>query len=100
LRVRAGAGAEAIGRIREPDDAGLLPLEGDGCSGLRDIDRCAGVEHAADRTAAVMGTMPGLVGLSRCGISIAVTDHGRGERVGSSDNASQPFEGEFSALDT
>jgi len=48
------------------------------------INRRAGIEHVADRTASIMGAMPGLVGLSG-GVRIAVTDHGRGERVGGGD---------------
>ena len=83
--VRARARGEAIGRERDPDHACVPALEGDGLSGLRDIDRRAGVEHAADRTASVVGAMPGLVGLSGSGVWIAVTDHGRGERVGGRD---------------
>ena len=85
LCVRTGAGAEAIGRVGNPDDAGLPALEADGLRDLRDIDRCAGMEHAADRTAAIVRAMPGLVALAGGGIGIAVTDHGRGDRIGGRD---------------
>ena len=52
---------------------------------LRHIDRRAGLQHAANRTASVMGAVAGLVGLPCTGRTIAVADDGAGERIGGRD---------------
>ena len=81
MRVRAGAGGEPVWREFDPDHARVLAIDADGLSRLRDIDRRTGLKHAANRTAAFVGAMPGLVGLSSGGSRVAVTDHGPRKRV-------------------
>jgi len=83
--VRAGARAEPVRRERDPDDALGLAIEGGRNGGLRHVDRRTGMQHAANRTAALMGAMAGLVALFRGRDGIAVTDHGPGERIGGGD---------------
>ena len=53
--------------------------------GLGHVDRRAGLQHAANRTASVMRAMVGLVGLPGTGSAIAVADDGAGERIGGRD---------------
>lgn len=68
-----------------PDDRLGLPFEDKGQRDLRHVDRRPRVQHAANRAATVVGTLgTGLVGLTRAG-SVAVTNHGPAERVGSRD---------------
>ena len=85
-----GARACACEPAREPNRSGVnstqttrsvLAIDADGLGGLRHVDRRAGLQHAANRTASVMGAVAGLVGLAGAGRRIAVTDHG-GRRAG------------------
>ena len=64
LCVRAGAGRESVRRELGPDHARGIAIERYRGRGLRHVDRHAGLQHAADRTAAVMGAVGGLVGLA------------------------------------
>ena len=85
LRVRAGAEAKAVRREFDPHHALGPAIEANDVCGLRDIDRRARLQDAANRTASVVGAMPGLVVLPGRGPCIAMTDNGRGERVGGRD---------------
>ena len=53
--------------------------------GLGHVDRRAGLQHAANRTASVMRAMGGLVGLACSGSATTVADDGAGERIGGGD---------------
>ena len=70
LRVAAGAGGEPVRRERDPDHARMVALEHYGGRDLRHVDRRAGLQHAANRTASVMGAVAGLVGLPCTGRAI------------------------------
>src|SRR5881397_351096 len=77
LRVRSGASVrQPEGKI-EPGHPLGSPFDGDRRD-LRHIDRRAGLQHAANRTASVMGAVPGLIGLPGTGRTIAVADDGAG----------------------
>src|SRR5882672_10456883 len=52
---------------------------------LRHVDRRAGLQHAANRTASIMGAVAGLVGLPCTKRGIAVADDGAGDRIGGRD---------------
>src|SRR5437764_10199625 len=66
LRRRARTGTGRVEREFMPDHALGMAPEGEGQGGLRRVDRGAGMEHTADRTAAIMGLMgAGLVALGR-----------------------------------
>src|SRR5215207_5051075 len=84
LRMAAGASIrQPKGKI-EPGYPLGNPIDGDRRS-LWHIDRRAGLQHAANRTASVMGTVASLVGLPCAGRAIAVADDGAGERIGGRD---------------
>src|SRR5437899_12668580 len=84
LRVRAGASVrQPEGKI-EPGRPLGNPIDGDRRD-LRHIDRRAGLEHAANRTASVMGAVAALIVLPGTGRTIAVADDGAGERIGGRD---------------
>src|SRR5437660_12577572 len=81
LRVRAGASVrQPEGKI-EPGHPLGNPIDGDRRD-LRHIDRRAGLQHAANRTASVMGAVAALIVLPGTGRTIAVADDGAGERIG------------------
>ena len=81
LGGRAGPGAGEGGCKIVPDDLPGWAFDGDR-SHLGRVDRCSSLQHAAGRTAAIMGAMPGLVGLTRRRAATAVADHGRGKWIG------------------
>jgi hypothetical protein len=83
LRMRASPGTEQVGCRAEPDYTRHLPPRRRNGS-LRRINRCAGLDHAANRTA-VVGTLAGLIGLTRCRAGVAVANGGGMKRVGRSD---------------
>ena len=85
MRVGPGSGAEPVGRAVEPDHALGLQIGYRNAGHLRRVDRRAGMDHAANRTAAVMGArLTVLIGLPGRG-GIAVTDDGRGKGIGGGD---------------
>jgi hypothetical protein len=88
LRVRTGTSVgQPEGKI-EPGHLLGNPIDVDRRD-LRYIDGCTGLQHAANRTASVMGAVIDLVGLPGTGSTIAMADHGPSERIGSG-NARRP----------
>src|SRR4029453_18274397 len=77
LGVRTGASVrQPEGKI-EPGHLLGDPIDVDRRD-LRDVDRCAGLQHAANRTASVMGAVAGLIGLPSTGRGVAVAVEGAG----------------------
>lgn len=85
LRVRAGTGGESFRREFGPHYTFGIAIERYRGRGLRPVDRRAGLQHAAYRTAAVMRAMRSWVGLAGSGIPIAMANDGAGERIGGCD---------------
>jgi hypothetical protein len=84
MGVGTGSGSEQVRRGWAPDRQQWLAI-GHGNGGLRRVDGRTGMEHAANRAAAIMGAMlAGLIGLVR-GRAMAGTDRSRMQRIGSSD---------------
>src|SRR3954471_22888715 len=84
LRVRAGARVRYLESKVEPGHLLGNPLDIDGRD-LRYIDGRTALQHAADRTASVMGAVAGLIGLPCPVRHTAMADDGAGERVGGRD---------------
>jgi hypothetical protein len=86
--VRTGSRTEQVSDAVEPNHP-LGRVTGHRDSGLRRVDGCPGVMHAANRAAAVMGAMLagwiGLARLSRRQSRIGVTNDGRLQRIGGDD---------------
>ena len=81
MRWKARMGTGEVEAELMPNDRLGLPFEGKGQRDLRRVDRPSRVQHAANRAAAVVGTLgTGLVGLTRAG-SVAMTNHDLAERV-------------------
>jgi len=84
LRVRTGTSVrQPEGKI-EPSHLLGNPIDVDRRD-LWDVDRCAGLQHAANRAASVMGAVAGLIGLPCTGRGVAVADDGAGEWIGGRD---------------
>jgi len=85
LRVRAGAGSEPLRREFGPHHVRGIAIDRYRGHRLGHVDRRAGLQHTANRTASVMRAMAGFVGLPGAGRSIAVANDGAGERIGGRD---------------
>jgi hypothetical protein len=80
--MRAGAEAIEPGRQIAPRDLARHAFDRYGGSRLGGIERCAGVQDAANRATTVMGMMTALVALSGSGAWIGLTDARSGEWIG------------------